>query len=33
MPGMEGYDINTPDDLDYAYWLVETGRATLPGVA
>jgi len=32
MPGFEGVDINQPEDLDYARWLIETKRATLPGV-
>lgn len=33
MNGHEGFDVNTADDLDYARWLVETGRATLAEVA
>lgn len=28
--GYEGFDINDPDDLEYAEWLVATGRAKLP---
>lgn len=33
MPGHEGFDINQPDDLVYAQWLLDSGRATLPAVS
>lgn len=30
--GYEGLDLNTPDDWEFAEWLVASGKATLPAV-